>query len=92
VVLLDEPLELIDRDLRDDIVQWVDGLVQARCTVVVVSHQVEPFLATATRVWTLRNGEAVGPVALPDDARQRATLTDRFARGEGCAVEPGRTV
>lgn len=81
VALLDEPLELIDRALRDDVIGWVDALATAGRTVVVVSHQVEPFVASAARVLTLRDGQAVGPVELPQDALLRAALVDRFARG-----------
>lgn len=82
VALLDEPLESLDRRLRDRVLDWIDGLVQTGAAVVVVSHQVEPFLAVATFAATVREAHVVGPIGLPADASERLALVDRLARGE----------
>jgi ABC-2 type transport system ATP-binding protein len=81
VVLLDEPLELIDRALRDEVVRWVGDLAAAGATIVVISHQIEPFLATADAALTVLNGKTIGPIALPADGDVRAALVERLARG-----------
>jgi ABC-type multidrug transport system ATPase subunit len=82
VVLLDEPLELLDRRLRDDVVGWVEALAAAGATIVVISHQVEPFVPAASRVLTVRDARTVGPLDLPPDEPARSVLVERFARGQ----------
>ena len=42
-VLLDEPLEAMDRGAREDLLAWTDRLVASGAAVVVVSHEIEPF-------------------------------------------------
>jgi len=80
-VLLDEPLEAMDRNARGEILAWVDQLVAARADVVVVSHDVEPFAARACRALAVRAGQCVDAGALPDDPSERLALLDRLARG-----------
>ena len=85
VALLDEPLESLDRGLRDRVLGWIEGLVGSGATVLVVSHQLEPFAPLATAVVTVREGRALGPFALTGDAARRLALLERFARGEAVA-------
>jgi ABC-2 type transport system ATP-binding protein len=85
VALLDEPLESLDRGLRDRVLGWIEGLVGSGATVLVVSHQLEPFAPLATAVVTVREGRALGPLALTGDAARRLALLERFARGEAVA-------
>ena len=82
VALLDEPLESLDIGLRDRVLGWIAGLVASRATVVVVSHQLEPFASMATAAVTVRNGRAVGPIDLPRAAAERLAILERLARGE----------
>jgi len=82
VVLLDEPLESLDRGLQDRVLGWIASLVAEEATVVVVSHQIEPFAATATSAVTVRQGKARGPLDLPPDPRERRALLERLARGD----------
>jgi ABC-type multidrug transport system ATPase subunit len=82
VVLLDEPLESLDRALRDRVLGWIGDLLKRAATVVVVSHQLEPFVAHATAAVTVWDGRAIGPVGLPDSAADRLRLLERLARGE----------
>jgi ABC-type multidrug transport system ATPase subunit len=84
-VLLDEPLEAMDRGARDDILAWIDRLVAAGATVVAVSHDLEPFAARATRALTVRDGKCVLFDPLPGDPAERRTLLERLARGEADA-------
>jgi ABC-2 type transport system ATP-binding protein len=80
VVLLDEPLESLDRDLQDRVLGWIEGLVERGAAVVVVSHRLEPFAARATAALTFHDGRAVGPVLLPPDAAVRLARLERLAR------------
>jgi ABC-type multidrug transport system ATPase subunit len=83
-VLLDEPLEAMDRGAREDILSWIDGLLGAPDTaVLVVSHDIEPFVPRATRALTVREGRTVTVDPLPGDMAERLALMERWARGEG---------
>jgi ABC-2 type transport system ATP-binding protein len=81
-VLLDEPLEALDRGAREDLLAWVDRLVAAGATVVVVSHDIEPFAPRAVRALSVRDGVCLDMGALPVDPAERLALLDRLARGE----------
>jgi ABC-type multidrug transport system ATPase subunit len=81
-VLLDEPLEAMDRGAREDILAWIDGLLAAGAVVVVVSHDIEPFVPRAARALTVRGGRCVDAGVLPEDPGARLALLDRLARGE----------
>jgi ABC-type multidrug transport system ATPase subunit len=88
VVLLDEPLESLDRGLQDRVLGWIDTLVERGATVVVVSHQLEPFATRATAAVTVHDGQAVGPVPLPPDGAARMARLERLARGASDAPRP----
>jgi hypothetical protein len=51
--------------------------------VVVVSHELEPFAALAQAAITVRDGRALGPVALSGEAPRRLAVLEGLARGEG---------
>jgi ABC-type multidrug transport system ATPase subunit len=80
--LLDEPLEAMDRGAREDLLAWTDRLVAAGATVVVVSHEIEPFAPRAARALAVRGGRCVDAGPLPDDPAARLALLDRMARGD----------
>ena len=80
-VLLDEPLEAMDRAAREEILAWTSGLVARGAVVVVVSHDLEPFAATATRAVGIRDQRAVVVDPLPAEPDQRRTSLERLARG-----------
>lgn len=81
-VLLDEPLEAMDRGAREDILAWIDRLLAAGAVVVVVSHDIEPFVPRAARALTVRGGRCVDAGGLPEDPGARLALLDHLARGE----------
>jgi ABC-type multidrug transport system ATPase subunit len=70
-VLLDEPLEAMDRSIRTAVTTWLDGLLAAGHQVVVATHQIEPFLGQARSAVTLRAGRAVTLSPLPADRDER---------------------
>jgi ABC-type multidrug transport system ATPase subunit len=80
--LLDEPLEAMDRGAREDLLAWVDRLLASGAAVVVVSHDIEPFVPRASRALGVRSGRCIDVGTLPDDASERLALLDRLARGE----------
>ena len=82
VILLDEPLESLDRATRDVALAWVDERLRAGATLIVVTHDLAPFVASATRVVTLRDGMPMMYEPLPADPAARARLLDVIARGE----------
>jgi ABC-type multidrug transport system ATPase subunit len=81
-VILDEPLEAMDRTARGDLLAWVDRLLASGAAVVVVSHEIEPFVPRASRALGVRNGRCLDAGPLPSDPAERLALLDRLARGE----------
>jgi ABC-type multidrug transport system ATPase subunit len=80
--LLDEPLEALDRGAREDLLAWVDRLIASGATVVLVSHDIEPFALRATRALSVRGGRCLDAGPLPDAPAERMALLDGMARGE----------
>lgn len=81
-VLLDEPLEAMDRGSRESILAWIDRLIARNATVVVVSHDLAPFAPRAVRAFTVRNGQCLRVDPLPGDPAERLALLEHMARGE----------
>jgi ABC-type multidrug transport system ATPase subunit len=86
VALLDEPLESLDRELRDHVLLWIATLAANGTAAVVVSHQLEPFVPLATAALTVREGRAIG-CALPAGASARLALLERLARGDAVGAD-----
>src|SRR5688572_11763736 len=81
-LLLDEPLEAMDRAMRSWLTSWITKASERNATVIVATHDVEPFVALARRAIVVARGVPVSIDPLPSDAVARATLLDRSARGE----------
>ena len=81
-VLLDEPLETMDRALRDLLLAWVGALAGSGRTVVVATHELEPFAALASRAIAVVGGVPRVLEPLPADGAERLALLERCARGE----------
>jgi ABC-type multidrug transport system ATPase subunit len=80
VVVLDEPLEAMDRAIRSEILDWIDELLEGGATILIATHQLEPFAARAHRAIAIRNGvvQVIDPLA--GDAAERITLLDALSR------------
>lgn len=78
-ILLDEPLEAMDRGARELILTWIDRLVEHGAAVVVVSHELEPFAPRARKALTLREGKPV-TASLPEEAGGRMEILEQLAR------------
>jgi ABC-type Mn2+/Zn2+ transport system ATPase subunit len=81
-LLLDEPLEAMDRTARADILGWIERRRAAGALVLVASHDLEPFAAAAARALTVREGRCLVVEPLPRDPSARSRLLERLARGE----------
>jgi len=74
VVLLDEPLESMDRVIRQDILSWISRSIDGGAAVVIATHEIEPFLESAARAITVAGGACRVHDPLPDGVRRAAFL------------------
>ncbi len=81
VVILDEPLESLDRAIRPELLSWIDGLVSGGATVVVATHEIEPFVSKTDRVVTVQGGVCRVYAPLPENAVERTALLEALSRG-----------
>lgn len=80
VVILDEPLESMDRAIREDILSWIDRVLETGAAVVIATHQIEPFVEKATRAIALRDRGWCLVEELPADPLQRVAFLDALSR------------
>lgn len=80
-ILLDEPLEGMDRKIKSEIIAWIEDHVDAGATVVVVSHTIEPFVDLTSQAITIKDGSAIHYSDIPRDAGERLSLLDNLAKG-----------
>ena len=81
-LLLDEPLESMDRAMRTWLTSWIAEASARGATIVVATHDVEPFVGLAQRAVVVARGVPRVVDPLPDEPAARMTLLDRSARGE----------
>jgi len=81
-ILLDEPLEAMDRQIQGEILGWVRAHVRAGATVAIVSHVIEQFFDLATQAVGLKGGKAAVFSALSENREEKMNLLERLARGE----------
>lgn len=80
-LLLDEPLEAMDRRMRDYILVWIEGRVRDGATAVIVSHDLDTFAALANAAVGMREGKTEFNPSLPPETPERNKILERFARG-----------
>jgi ABC-type multidrug transport system ATPase subunit len=81
-LLLDEPLEGMDRAFRGDVVGWIERRLAAGATAVIVSHEFEAVAPLADRAVTIRDGRSEIVEPLPPPGSVRAEVLERLARGD----------
>ena len=81
-LLLDEPLESMDRAMRSWLTSWITDASARGATVVVATHDVEPFVSLAQRAIVVARGVPRVLDQLPDEPDAKMTVLDRAARGE----------
>ncbi len=78
--LLDEPLETLDRGIRDGVIGWIHERVKEGASVAVVSHSIEPFLMTANRAVAFHDRKPVLYEGLPTDPGEKLSVLEGLAR------------
>jgi len=81
-ILLDEPLDALDRQIADDVIRWIGERTAAGSTTVVVCHALEPLAGLSTRAMTVREGSVGVSQDLPAAPEARLRLLDALARGK----------
>ncbi len=79
-LLLDEPLEALDRKVREAALAWIFRLAELGAAVLVVSHEIDPFLDRAERAVGLAGGRPTVVAPLPERREDRAALLENLAR------------
>jgi len=71
VLILDEPLDGMDQAMQRQIVEWVEVVAAGGATVLAATHQIEPFLAMASRAVQVGGGSVSLRTDPPEDIRAR---------------------
>ena len=80
-LLLDEPLEAMDRPMRQWLTSWISDASARDATIVIATHDVEPFVRLARCAIAVAQGGARVISPLPDEHDARMALLDRSAHG-----------
>jgi len=80
-ILLDEPLEGMDRKIKNEILSWTKNHVDARAVVIVVSHTIEPFVDLTSQAITIKDGSAILYPEIVGDSEQKLASLDNLAKG-----------
>jgi len=80
-ILLDEPLEGMDRSIQKEILEWIFRHTEAGAVITVVSHSYEKFIELASHAVTVRNGKTVLFKTLPDSENKKFTLLEKLSKG-----------
>jgi ABC-2 type transport system ATP-binding protein len=80
-ILLDEPLESMDRHIQKEILAWIEDHTRSGATVVVVSHMIEPFIELASAAVTVQSGKAFRFKDLPDPMEKKLAFLEQMAEG-----------
>ena len=82
VVVLDEPLETMDHAMRDLICDWVRRRRIAGATILIATHDLQPFAADVDAAIVIRDGSArVADAAELGSTEDRLTHLERLAVG-----------
>lgn len=81
-LLLDEPLEGMDRKIRKEILDWIYRRIKAGAVVVLVSHFLEPFVDSVSETVTIKNGQTVHFKKIPENLEERLALLEDLATGK----------
>lgn len=80
IIVLDEPLESMDRAIREDILAWIDRSLDAGAAVLIATHEIEPFVGKAARAVTVRQGKCRLFQPLPEQSEARTALLESLSR------------
>jgi len=80
-LVLDEPLDGLDRGLREATLEWIRGVCAEGGLALVATHDLEPFAAAATGVVAVLAGRVTGLSSLSTDPAERLARFEVLARG-----------
>ena len=60
VLLLDEPLESLDAEMRVSLLRWIDSAVERGAVVLVSTHEIAAFEGKVTRTVRMDAGRVAG--------------------------------
>ena len=82
VIVLDEPLETMDHAMRDLICDWVRARRAAGATILIATHDLQPFAADVDTAIVVRDGSArVADASELGPAADRLAYLERLAAG-----------
>jgi ABC-type multidrug transport system ATPase subunit len=90
VLLLDEPLDALDRRLREDTLGWLNERRNAGAPIVVVTHELELLSPLADAAIYFVDGHAAMVEKLGESASDRMRVLESLARGEPDRVGLGK--
>lgn len=87
-LLLDEPLEAMDRGMRAWLLSWIESANARGATAIIATHDIDPFVDTAARAVVVARGTPTLHAPLPAEREERARVLDAWARGTEERVIP----
>lgn len=88
-ILLDEPLEGMDRNIKKEILEWISRQVKSDALVLLVSHNIEPFISLTSEAVTIKDGKAIHFKKLPENLDKRLALLEDLSKGNTPKNETG---
>jgi len=79
-LLLDEPLEGMDRAVQNKILSWINLGLENGKTIVVVSHTYTSFLSMVSHTVTIRDGKISHIQNLPADESKKQKILDTIVQ------------
>jgi energy-coupling factor transporter ATP-binding protein EcfA2 len=95
LICLDEPTRGLDRQRKDDLAEWIDGLAAGGAAVLVATHDVEFAARLADRVLLLARGRLIAegsPLEVLGGGWYFATETARVTGGRAVTPESGASL
>ena len=80
-LLLDEPLEAMDRSMRAWLLAWIESANARGATTIIATHDIDPFVDVAARAVVASKGTPSLQDPLPSAHDERARVLDVWARG-----------
>jgi ABC-type multidrug transport system ATPase subunit len=84
-LLLDEPLEGMDRGFRGALLEWIASRRRDGATMLVVTHEIEALVDSADRVVTVVNGQCWTIPRTDEDLEEWSETLESVARGDNSA-------
>jgi ABC-2 type transport system ATP-binding protein len=80
-VLLDEPMDGMDRHFQKEILGWIRDKIELGATIVLVSHTIELFIQLASEAVTIQSGRAFQFKELPASYDEKRSFLEQLAEG-----------